>query len=249
MDRRISRYELKYLIPREMEAEVVRRLEPYCELDPHSQGVEKGYYFVNSLYFDTPHNLFYENRMADAPERFTMRVRAYGEIPAAPFFLEVKERTGDYVRKYRGRTLEADWASLLRGTKRGDADLDIFTRLAVNHRIEPKIMTRYRRKAYSSFVDEYVRFTFDRDLSFYTKSSLDLKVDEDCRVPYDRDPWFPPGAELVLEIKTLPTIPRWVLSLIRDLQLNRASFSKYASSYTELQQRGLTRTPFSTLIF
>jgi len=98
---RLDRYELKFGIPAELTEPISDFASVYCSLDKYSEKAEKGFYRVNNLYLDSPGYLFLRKRMEGAENRFNMRVRSYGDDPVMPYFLEIKQKVGGVVRKYR----------------------------------------------------------------------------------------------------------------------------------------------------
>jgi hypothetical protein len=117
----LERYELKYTIPLDMVEPMCRFIEPYCSLDEYSEKSSDRYYIVNSLYFDTPNFHFFYNKDHECLERFNMRIRSLGETPQPPYFLEIKKKRRDIIKKYRAKIFETDvkkavevrWAHLM----------------------------------------------------------------------------------------------------------------------------------------
>ena len=73
-------------------------------MDHHSSLAEDNFYLVNSLYMDTRGLEFLRQRLYGKDGRFNMRVRCYGDQGEAPYFLEVKRKSGvtlDTSMKYR----------------------------------------------------------------------------------------------------------------------------------------------------
>ncbi|MEO7955821.1 MAG: polyphosphate polymerase domain-containing protein [Fibrobacteria bacterium] len=243
----LERYELKYTIPSGMVEAISAFIRPYCYLDRYSNLAADGFYQVNSLYLDSPDFLFLRNRLEGRENRFNMRTRSYGEAPQPPYFLEVKQKTGDIIRKYRARVTDADLESVLdpsrsdRGYLADPADAasaDLFRRLAHTYNAAPVIMTSYRRKAFISGCDEYARVTFDVDLRFMAQPEhLPLSVGREM-APSDAETCFDEGCSVVLELKCFSKyVPLWMIDLIRTFDLRRRSFSKYGSGSAQVFQR------------
>lgn len=227
----IERHELKFLIPVEWIPRIEAFIAPYCALDDPSAETADHYYFVNTLYLDSPVFTLLKNRMDDVPDRFTLRIRAYGEPARPPYFFEVKRKVEGFVRKTRARWQGEDWARFLTepvadGAPKG---LGHFSSLMQLYRAEPKVLTQYRRKAYVSVVDRYARVTFDRDLRRHPTSQPTL-VGDDRLHHYDHEALFPEGCNVILEVKCIADVPLWILDLIQHFDLRRSSFSKFASS-------------------
>ena len=243
----LERYELKYTIPAGMVEAISAFIRPYCFLDRYSNLAADGYYQVNSLYLDSPDFTFLRSRLEGCENRFNLRARSYGEKPALPYFLEVKQKTGDVIRKYRARVRDADLENVL-DPARSDreylvdpaeaASADLFRRLAHTYNAAPVIMTSYRRKAFISGCDEYARVTFDAGLRFMAQPEyLPLFLGEEM-APSDAETCFDEGCSVVLELKCFSKyVPLWMVDLIRTFELKRRSFSKYGSGAAQVFQR------------
>ena len=243
----LERYELKYMIPIEYVEPITDFISLYCSLDYHSETAKADNYFysVNSLYFDTPRYEFLKQRIAGQAHRVNMRARTYGDGSKPPYFLEIKQRMGipGVVRKYRATVADEEWPSLLTDPNFRIADTDsakerankeLFLRLAISNAIEPKILTKYQRRAFFSTVDEYVRVTMDANMQYRKQDDYAL-VSTYGMTNYDNETIYAVNtasdANVVLEIKcNIGEVPQWVLSLVNLFELKQQAFSKYATS-------------------
>lgn len=245
-----ERYEIKYLIPRELIEPISRFISPYCEMDAFSAGANEYFYPVNSLYFDTRGLEFLNQRLGGKESRFNMRARAYGGGGLPPYFLEIKHKTGTFVRKYRCTLSEGEWPRILADPsyRCGDHDdplqrrnKELFLRLALTYAIEPKILTSYRRRAFFSTVNEYARVTMDTGLRYQLEDTYNLSPDARS-VNYDNQTIFSvneqvfgtedfgPG-RVILELKcNVGQTPVWMIDLVSAFELKQVGFSKYANS-------------------
>jgi len=232
-----ERYELKFHIAEELVKPISDFAEIYCCLDPNSAKTESHYYVINSLYFDSPKYRLLERKQNGVYDRFVLRVRSYGEYPEYPYFLEVKRKQGEIIRKSRARVFNKDWVTALEmggeksfnlagGNER--ANQDLFYHIVQNHGAIPNVLTQYRRKAYVSTIDDYARITFDRDLRFQFEAGYNLIPDEKKMINYDNTTLFlEENAPCILEIKCTTRVPSWIIDMIRTFDLTRSSFSKY----------------------
>lgn len=228
----------------EMVEPISKFVEIYCELDPYSAREEDNFYKVNNIYLDSPGYLFLNKRLSGIDHRFNMRIRSYGEKPVFPFFCEVKHKTMGIVKKKRAKISDPLWAvkfeqrmfeDLACGEITDENDYkNHFLRLAHVHNVEPKIFTQYRRKAYASVVDDYARVTFDKDLRFERRNTYDLSPVEKSLSHYDNPNNFEEKKNVILELKCTTQVPVWFVDLIRTFNLNRTSFSKYATGAKEV---------------
>ena len=119
--------------------------------------------------------------------------------------------------------------------KEDKKNLEYFVRKSEELSAKPKIFTQYKRLAYFSLFDEYVRLTFDRDLKFCKSDQFNVCPGDYSLSNYDHKGFFKgmPSDSVVLEIKTLASVPKWVFEFIQYFGLERGSFSKFESSLIE----------------
>lgn len=242
-----ERYELKYTIPAEQVAAISAFVEPYCSLDYHSSISPDNFYQVNSLYFDSPDFILLRNRLGGVHDRFNMRVRTYGAEPKEPWFLEVKRKVGDIIRKYRARVKEGDLARILDPgldvgpflKSPGDAkNAELFRRLVHSYNTAPVVQTTYKRKAYFSTCDDYARVTFDKGLRYMARDAYDPIPVEEAFAPTDVETMFDEGTSVVLELKCpAKNVPLWMVDLVRTFELRRRSFSKFSAGMAQVFRR------------
>ncbi len=245
----LERFELKYTIPWEMVGPVSRFIEPYCSLDEYSEFSPDRFYIVNSLYFDSPQFHFLKNKENGCLERFNMRIRSYGAEPGPPYFLEIKHKRRDIIKKYRGKTFETDIKSIVdvkhifpdgkKHIDKNEKNLNFFRRLHYVYGAEPKVLVQYRRKAYFSNYDEYARVTFDIGLRSMeaTDSYLPHPVEHQM-LHADYENVFDTGTNVILELKCYTAfVPLWMMDLIRTFNLKQRGFSKYQTCLNKVFER------------
>jgi len=239
----IERHELKYTIPFGYIEPISRFVEIYCELDHYSSISADNFYQINSLYFDTRGLEFLRQRIYGKDGRFNIRVRCYGNLGEAPYFLEIKKKQGFTGIKYRSLASKDEWPGILNDplyripkTDTGIArsNKENFLRLALSYDIIPQIFTQYKRKAYVSSVDEYARVTMDICMKYRIQNHYDLKPD-DSMVSYDNETIYANNtrseATVILELKcNVGQVPTWMLDLIALFELKQQGFSKYLNS-------------------
>lgn len=241
----LERYELKYMIPSGLVEPISDFASVYCSLDEYSLNSNNGFYRVNSLYLDSPSFLFLRMRIEDMDNRINMRVRSYGDHPDIPYFLEIKHKTGNVVRKYRAAVTDRNWFRAytdpgfypheVSRDKNDEASRKMFERLVFAYDASPVILTQYARKAFISDVDDYARITFDRELKFRPEKNYRPVPGKGQMVSCDHDLAFDPGCDVILELKCYTTrVPVWMLDMIKYFDLRRTSFSKYKTGASEL---------------
>ncbi len=249
---KLDRYELKYIISVELVEPITEYLMRYCSLDYHSQNADNYFYPVNSLYYDTPNYTFLKNRLYTKNPRFNMRARAYGYDPKPPYFLEIKYKNANSVQKYRCKINDEEWPNMftdieyrthLQGAQSEMKIKELFYMTAMKYAATPKIFTQYRRRAFVSEVDEYARVTMDIDMCCYLEENYNLIPDAKRLVPYDNELVYVKDADqtkgscVILELKCYPhQVPLWMIDMIRQFQLTRVAFSKYAQSILTIKE-------------
>ena len=246
----IERYELKYVIPLSLVEPISACVAAYCEYDDHSLGSVDRFYDVNSLYFDSPSCRFLKQRIDGVDRRYNVRVRSYGDGTKGPYFAEVKYKKPTSTKKFRATLHDSEWPSFIQqGNQQafftGISDKErnsrqLFAYIAEAYAIEPKIFTCYRRRAFSSRIDDYARVTFDMDLRYRqqdphcSSEPYSLRPCKNC-INYDVETAFGDeqqwGGSVVMELKaTIGAVPVWMLDLVRRFELKQIGFSKYMSS-------------------
>lgn len=249
---RLERYELKYHVPTTFLPQLETFLMPWCELDPACEKRRNGFYWISSLYLDSPQHTFLKWGRYKPEGRFNMRIRAYGDHPedSHSWHFELKEKSCDQVTKLRGvlrgadpRQLWDDPDSVFRKAKGEDlANLRRFYLRAMTYNATPFVLTQYRRKAWFGTMEDYARVTFDIGMRWREEQGFDFSVDPRQMRPSDLPECFDPGCNAVLELKCArEQIPLWMMDLIRRFDLVRSGFSKFESA-----GRGLLLLPGGT---
>lgn len=250
-ERDLDRFELKYWLPEPVAEEVTRYASPYLALDPFcAREPSKGQWNF-SLYLDTPDFSCYRHHIDAAPDRFKLRVRAYGDPPVGICFFETKRKVKGVIVKTRTPMplelayplLEGtyDELPLLRAEER--RNLEGFLYLQAVHQVVPSVLVRCHRQAYAS-VDlfEDVRMTFDREIAYQPARGHTFE--------YERNGWTPVNGELqhqqrggeyvLLELKFPRIAPLWMREVVRKLEMWRVGYSKYCSAV-----QGMLGQPFT----
>lgn len=234
-----DRYELKYVIPLEAVDEVRARLLPFCELDKHSARSADRLYAIHSIYLDTPGRDLYRVSREGRPSRFKVRMRRYGTAagPTGPVFLEVKRKSNGFVRKSRAQVPVEGFVERLCGAPPSDASANevAFRRECDRLGLEPMTLMRYEREAWFSRIDGYARVTFDHRMLCQPARGFSFDADPRAWVSLDDSSVLKrvPRAVL-LELKCTRDVPRWMVGLVRSLELRRTGFSKYCTSVERL---------------
>jgi hypothetical protein len=237
----LERYELKYTIPSFMVDPIADFIKPYCSYDSYSEKTTQtdNYYKVNSLYFDTPEYLFLRKRLSKSENRFNMRIRSYGDNPVPPYFLEIKQRRGDTVRKFRSKCDDSFLKELsnselkpvhFSSSEKERKNQELFHNTMQSYHANPVVLVQYMRKAFVSDVDDYARVTFDKSLRYMPQIAYNVFPCEQSMCPCDFETNYDTGCSIILELKCFTSyVPMWMLDLVRKFQLHRRGFSKYSN--------------------
>ena len=234
-----DRYELKYIIP-ERQIEAVRQaLEPFCVRDPHAHQDAYHQYLIRSLYFDTRTFDLYGMSRERRALRWKARIRCYNGGHSV--FLEIKNKDHDMVRKQRAMIPAAGWIERVQAGPAPDAtpaERSFSERLQRLHLV-PTLMVRYEREAWISTVDSYARVTFDRRIECQPWQDWSLDADDRNWTAIDDTRTMGGVAQgVVVELKCLRAVPRWLSALARDLCLPKARYSKFCRGIDRVYGRG-----------
>ena len=233
-----DRYELKYIIP-EWQVDAVRRaIEPFCVLDPNSAREPSHEYDIQSLYLDTMNRDLYRISRERRARRWKARIRRYDGSDTV--FLEVKNRDHDLVKKPRAKIPAAGWVERVHGLQHAGASAAerLFCHCLERYNLVPMLMVRYMREAWLSTVDSYARVTFDRRVVCQPWADWSLDADEHNWLALDssRSMLGVPQA-VVLELKCLCAVPRWLSNVAYNAGLQRTRYSKYCKGIERLYAR------------
>ena len=209
-----GRLELKYCVPERVARQVLGVARGYLARDPLAREPRQR---ITSLYLDTPDLTFLRWHLDGATDRYKLRIRSYGEPPAATFYAETKRKTASVVRKER----EAISAEAL------DA---VIERYRVRLGATPRTLVRGFRESLRDPAGE-TAVTVDRALQYQSTRSADLIGDGRRWIALPLPPCSGPSPVLV-ELKYGDAAPTWMDALIRTLAPARVSFSKYVAAMT-----------------
>jgi hypothetical protein len=221
------RFELKYYISETKTAEVEKFIGPYIHPDRYCKLQPTGSYPIVSLYMDSPDMKLYRESITGKQNRFKLRIRGYSDDPAYPKFFEIKRRINTVILKDRHRVFHRDVAKLICGgplpqqyysTEQEALKQFLYYKDCVGAR--PLVLVRYNRRAYEDDSETRVRVTFDRQLSY--------KITNKPEVVLGGGGWqVVPIRGVVLEIKFTSKFPAWLTRMVKCLELQQQSFSKF----------------------
>lgn len=219
------RLELKYLIPTKLADLVIPTVTKYMNGDDHANN--SGFYYVNSIYYDSPNLKTYQQKLDGILFRKKYRLRHYNN--EVRNFFEIKRKIGDTVIKDRvvlnedlpeRNDVDIRLPHLFKLMRDSDTKSEL-QRDAYVLKLAPVVYVKYKRFPFVTKFSDNLRVTLDYDLMAYNVSSI-------SHVPKKLS-FVDPGMT-VLEIKSNARIASWLGYLIKSHNLTRYSFSKYARS-------------------
>jgi len=226
----VNRHELKYLISESQAAVIKELIKPHLQLDGYCGIQPSGAYPLSSLYLDSHDLRLCRESLDGHKNRFKLRIRRYSDDPSCPSFFEIKRRMNRVIIKNRARVNHHNIEKLLLCPallyKDGKDDREILRQFQLYMGCicaRPVVQIRYVREAYEGLLDDSVRVTFDRKLSY--------KVSDKAEVSLNGGHWhYYPMMGVILEIKFTEFYPSWLCSVVKCLELHQQSISKYAQS-------------------
>lgn len=214
------RHELKFLLS-VVEYEHLRRL--LGSLLVKDENMKQGRdYFIRSLYFDTPENKDYYDKLIGMAQRRKIRLRIY-DAAADKVKLEIKNKENDYSIKETMTISRAEAMMLADGDYHALAEYDneisqkAYFHLQA-HAYTPKVVVDYEREAYLMPV-ENIRITFDKRVRAFQGNGL-----------FARDNAFVgvlAPEYVILEVKYDKYLPVYIEQVLSSIRMQRMSISKY----------------------
>ena len=216
------RYELKYIITRQVADYLKYELGMLMPRDAHS--ISKEYsYLIRSIYFDNLDNDAYFEKVDGIEIRKKYRLRMYNNDKSF-LRLECKHKDGNMTYKEDSSITYEDALKILDGdywdVETEDEFLNRFLTEAKMKNLKPSVIVEYKRNAFVYPLSE-VRITFDEELKS-GRFSDDFFNEDIPTVPlYPQD-------QMVLEVKCNEYIPEHILSIFTNVPMLRQAVSKFA---------------------
>lgn len=218
-DKIFKRVEQKYLIKEDDYKKLFALINPYLEKDKYFKSN------IHNIYFDTKDNDLIINSIEKPIYKDKLRIRSYGTPKMSDtIFFEIKNKYKGTVGKRRVcMTLEEFYNYLEKGIFDQDnqimKEIDYFIKY---YKLVPKIFIAYDRLSYKAKEDD-LRVTFDFNLRS-RRNHLNLEYG-------DKGDNFFSENYIIMEIKTLGSLPLWFTHSLSKLKIYPSSFSKYGNIY------------------
>lgn len=211
------RLEYKYILTKEQYDSIIDIIKEKLDVD------EYGKTTIQSLYFDTPNYRLIRESIQKPMFKEKLRLRSYGLVGERDLaFLEMKRKSEGIVYKRRIKTSE-DFAIDFISGKNDGYDDQISKELKYfrdyYEELKPVILLIYDREAYQT---KELRVTFDTNIR-YRFNDLNLSTSLDGSLLDE--------GVIMMEIKTLHAIPKWLVDLLSEHKIYKTSYSKYGKAY------------------
>lgn len=219
----VSRKEMKYVINSFQYAQLSNVLSDVLIPDKNNGAFG---YLIRSIYFDTPFNKDYYERVDGVENRKKIRIRTY-DVNNPYVKLEVKRKFGTSQRKESliinredaQRLIECDYEVLLKYDNK--VANTIYNIMKIDY-YRPVVIIEYRRKAFIHSTNN-IRITLDSEIRS-NEIQLDFFNKDTVLYPlFDYD-------TKVLEVKFDKFLYRWISDILGSCDVKQQSVSKYSLS-------------------
>lgn len=221
-----KRVEEKYLLTLEQWKLLFKRINKNIERDKFYKST------ICNIYFDTEDNDLIINSLEKPLYKEKVRLRSYS-VPSLDdnVFLEIKSKYKGIISKRRIKlTLNDFYQYLYADNPPCDAqimkELDYLFKY---YKLIPSYFIAYDRKSYRGCIEKDLRITLDSNLRS-RKEDLKLELGDAGKKFFDSDKY-------IMEIKTLGSMPLWLVRNLSELKIYPISFSKYGSIYIKEKEK------------
>ncbi len=213
-----ERVEHKYLLTKNQAKQFYELIQDYIQEDiyPH--------YSLYNIYFDSNDYQMISKSIEGPKYKEKLRIRSYGDISDNDFiYVEMKKKYNGIVYK---RRIQVDSKQINTCFENPSQIGEEITYLKQFYNADKKVFISYDRDAYFAKQEKDVRVTFDTNLRYRLNDLCLSSTNEDQRI-LDED-------KVLLEIKVMDRYPLWLIHTLSQLKLQRTSFSKYGTIYTNI---------------
>ena len=219
-----KRHELKYIISLDQMDSLIKIIELYMNEDKYFKST------IRNIYYDTPNYLLIRTSIEKPDYKEKLRIRSYKMVNKDDeVYVELKKKYKKIVYKRR-EILPYNSARLFLDKKVRPNDLQITKEIeyTLNYYqdLKPTIFLSYDRLAYIGKEDLNFRITFDRNI-MWRDYDIDLSKEAYGDLILDQD-------LVLMEVKTVMGLPRWLLDFLGENKIYKQSFSKYGNVYKEI---------------
>ena len=214
------RIEEKYLLTEEQYKKLFENINVFIEQDEYFKTT------ICNIYFDNEDNELIVHSMEKPLYKVKVRLRSYG-VPKLNdnVFLEIKSKYRKIVGKRRIKLSLKEFNNYLeKGIyDKNDQIMKEIDYLFKLYELKPSYFIGYDRTSYREIGNSDLRITIDRNLRSRT-NNLNLEKGDNGKKYFNEEVYL-------MEIKTLNSMPLWLVRNLSELKIFPTSFSKYGSIY------------------
>ena len=219
------RLEYKYMLNKSQYDLIIDEIKSHLQPDTYGNTT------IQSLYFDTSNFRLIRDSIERPSFKEKLRLRSYGLVGQRDLaFLEMKRKSEGVVYKRRVKLTEAEAFNFM-NYKTDGYDNQIFKELKYFRDyykdLKPAVLLLYDREAY---LDQELRITFDTNIR-YRLTDLNLSTSLDG-IQLDE-------GVIIMEIKTVNSMPLWLVNLLSEKKIYKSSYSKYGMTYRKIISKEL----------
>lgn len=225
-----SRKEEKYIISKSIYEEIIKECGEKVIADDYSK--DNSFYQICNIYYDTQDNNLIRTSLQKPQYKEKIRLRSYGTPNQnSKVFLEIKKKYKGCVNKRR-TTFNLKEAYRFANTGTISEIKDYMNNQIINelsyaikiYKIIPKVYLAYKRQAFLGANNPEFRLTFDKDIiARRSDISLENGIFGERVITEDK---------MIMEVKYNERMPLWFIEILRHNNLQKTSFSKYGTEYT-----------------
>ena len=222
-----NRVEQKYILTKEEYKQLFSKINNYLEKDKYYQSK------ICNLYFDNDNNDFIINSLEKPIFKEKVRLRSYS-VPNLNdiVYLELKGKYDGVVFKRRVDIKLKDFNYYMKsGIIKEEYNNQIMKEIDYvikKFNIYPKLYIGYDRLSYYDKNNINFRVTFDFNLRS-REDELKLELGDNGNL-YNKD-------LVIMEVKSLQSIPLWFTKILSNMKIYPSSFSKYGEIYINKESK------------
>ena len=222
-----KRVEIKYLIATKQKKLLLKEINNYIEKDLYYEST------ICNIYYDNDNNELIINSLEKPPFKSKVRIRSYG-VPSLKdeIFVEIKNKYNGVVEKRRVKMPLEEFYNYEKKRKiiknnQIMKEIDYYFKY---YKLKPAIFIAYDRVSYRGKFEEDLRITIDSNLRSRS-NNLKLELGDKGEKYFDKEYY-------IMEIKTLNSMPIWLVKSLSKLKIYPTSCSKYGKIYEKNKSKG-----------
>lgn len=219
------RVEKKYILSKEEYEKVKKEINKYMVEDEYGKST------ICNIYLDSSNYDLVYNSISKPIYKDKVRLRSYNTPKLTDnVYLEIKRKYDGVVSKRRIGIKLIDFYEYLKNpnsinssNRQVKKEIDYYFKF---YKLKPVMFISYDRRAYYDKNNRDFRITFDNNI-LAREENLRLEKGVYGTNIFEKNKY-------IMEIKTLGTMPVWLVKLLNEFKISPAGFSKYGEGYTQL---------------